>query len=169
MKTLLALASVLLAFTSAAPAVTWSLVTVSVVVKQSSTGGALLVTTLNNRKYLDKVAAQFSIPKDDLFIGFREDTGQISVVQRSTELVRYNIVSGLTAQGTASNGTSTKQSIAVSATVSSLNTDMNGFAVDSVERFPSGNIKSVKRTFVGGAGNQTLKGTATTTGRRIEL
>ncbi|MEO8350613.1 MAG: hypothetical protein ABI680_02710 [Chthoniobacteraceae bacterium] len=153
---------------SASFAVTWDVVNLSVVVRQGS-GGNVETTVLSSRSYLNFVADSTSTPKSDLFVGFREDTGVIAVVKRSDETVLYNIVSGLGAGGTAANGTNTKGFISVAAVISSLNTDFSGFTYDSFKRTSDGSIKKLKRQFVGGTGNQTIIGTARTTGKKIEL
>jgi hypothetical protein len=149
-------------------AVTWDIVTVSASVKQGGTGN-ITTTILSARDYLNLVSTTTGTPKSDLFVGFREDNGQLAVVRISDETVLYNIVSGIATAGNASNGTNTKFSIGAQATVSSLNTDFQGFIYDGVTRFPNGSIKQVVRLFIGGAGNQTIKGLARTTGKKIEL
>jgi hypothetical protein len=94
-------------FVSACFAVTWDIVSLSVSVKQGGTG-EIVTSILGSRDYLDFVSSRDAIPRSNLFVGFREDTGEIAVVQISTETVRYNVVSGLGAGGTAANGTNTK-------------------------------------------------------------
>lgn len=157
-----------LLFASASFAVTWDIVSLSVSVKQGGTG-EIVTTILNSRDYLDFVSSRDAIPRSDLFVGFREDSGVIAVVQISTETVRYNIVSGLGTGGTAANGTNTKFTASAPAVVSSLNTDFQGFFYDTSKRFRDGSIKSVSRLFLGGAGNQTLRALARTTGKKMEL
>ncbi len=152
----------------AASAVTWDIVSLSVSVKQGG-GGNIVTTNLKSGDYLKFVASRDGIPKNDLFVGFREDTGEIAVVQISTEMIRYNVVSGLVPGGTASNGTNRKFSISGPAVVSSLNTDFQGYIYDSAIRFQNGSVKSVTRLFLGGAGNQTIRGLARSTGKKIEL
>jgi hypothetical protein len=168
MKTLISLVSAVLVFVSTASAVTWDVVTVSVVVKQGNAGN-IVTTVLNGTKYLNFVSNANATPKSDLFIGLREDTGQISVVKRSTETVLYNIVSGVSVAGNASNGTGTVQSISGPATVSSLNTDFTGFFYEKQKRSASAAIKSVNRQVTGGNGTQTIIGTFVTTGKKIAL
>jgi hypothetical protein len=107
--------------------------------------------------------------RSDLFVGFREDTGEVAVVRKSNETILRRIVSGLTVQGQASNATSTKQSISGFATVSSLNTDFNGFFLDSVTRSSNGGIKTLSRKILGGLSNQTITGTIKSTGKKITL
>jgi hypothetical protein len=170
MKTLLAatVAAILCASTSSA--VTWDIVKLSVVVKTGNDTGKITTTVLTDRSYLNFVATDTTTAKNDLFVGFREDTGEVAVVKKSTETVLYNIISGLGAGGTASNGTGTQQSIAVSAVISSLNTDFtNGFVFDGVKRNDSGAVKSVTRLFLGGFQNQTIRGSMITTGKKVEL
>lgn len=169
MKTLLGIALAGLSLASTSLAVTWDVVRVSIVVKQGSATGNITTLVLSSRAYLNFVSDDTSTPKSDLFIGFREDTGEIAVVRKSDETVLYRIVSGLGTGGLASNGTGTVQSISVPATISSLNTDFSGFVYDSVRRSGSGSIKSVTRQVMGGFQNQTIKGTCTSTGKKIEL
>ena len=150
-------------------AVTWDVVSVSLVVKQGTSTGKLSITTLNSRKYLNFVSARFATPKSDLFVGFREDTGIIAVVRKSDETVLWNVVSGISTNGIASNGTSTTQSIASFAIISSLNTDFQGSAIDAVTRRASGTIKKLNRSVSGGFQNQTIKGSFVSTGKKINL
>jgi len=169
MKKVLSSTFALLLLATAAPAVTWDLVSLSVVVRQGNPTGNTTATTLNSRKYLNYASARFGVPLADLFVGLREDTGQVSIVQRSTKTVLYNIVSGLATQGVASNATTTTQAIAASATVSSTGTDFTGFVYDSLRRNANGSIRSVSRLMIGGFATQTLRGSCVTTGRKIEL
>jgi hypothetical protein len=169
MKTNIALILAVLALSCASYGVTWDVVNVSFIVRQGSAVGKITSVALSSRSYLKKVAADTSTPKSDLFVGFREDTGEVAVVRRSDEQVLYKIVSGLGAGGTASNSTGTSQSISVAAVVSSLNTGFDGYIYDTVSRTASGGIKSLTRTMVGGFENQTIIGTCRTTGKKIEL
>ncbi len=168
MRTCIAAVIAQLLLTSASFAVTWNVVKLSVVVRQGS-GGDIATTVLSSRSYMNFVSDTTSTPESDLFVGFREDTGVIAVVRRSDETVLYNIVSGLGNGGTASNGSNTKGFISVGAVVSSLNTDFSGFIYDTFKRDSSGSLKKLSRRFIGGSGNQTIIGTARTTGKKIVL
>jgi len=170
MKTLLRLL-VLVLLTQPAFAVTWKIVSVSVIVKQSSATGRVTTTLLSSRSYINFVSDRDSIPASDLFVGFRTDTGEIAVVSKSDKTVRQPIVRNLAfgSGGQAENGTQTVQFIAVPASVSSLNTEFNGYIYDSATRASSGSVKSVTRTFVGGFQNQTIKGSCKTTGKQVIL
>ena len=152
---------------SGAQAVTWSVVSVSAVVNQG--GPEVSRTVLSSRTYLARAVTQTGAPLSDLFIGFREDTGQVAVVRISNESIAYNIISGLGAGGSAANALNSKGTTSLPATVSSLNTDFAGYVFDSFARKADGSIKSVNRLFIGGAGTQTIKGTVKTTGKKFNL
>jgi hypothetical protein len=168
MTKLLAILSASFLLGSASLAVTWDVVNLTVSVKQGGTG-EITTTILTSRDYLNFVSSRDGVPRSDLFVGFREDTGVIAVVQISSETVRYNVVSGFGPAGIASNGTNTKFSVSGPAVVSSLNTDFQGYIYDSAKRFRDGSVKSVARLFFGGFENQTIRGIARSTGRKIEL
>lgn len=167
MKRLILLVLVQLMLVSASDAVTWSVVTVSNVVSQSGT--QITATVLSSRKYLDEAARRSGAPLKDLFIGFREDTGEVAVVRISTETIIYNIVSGLGTGGTAANTLGSKGITSLPATVSSLNTDFVGYIYDTFTRKSDGSLKSVSRLLIGGSGNQTIKGTIRSTGKKFIL
>lgn len=169
MKTIVAVILAVISLTAPSFAVTWRLVSVSIVVKQGNASGAVNTFVLSNRSYLNQVSAQFSTPKTDLFVGLREDTGEIAVVRKSDETMLYKIVSGIGTGGVASNNTTTVQFIAAPAVVSSLNVDFSGYIFDSVKRTNTGGVRACKRQLFGGFLNQTIKGTCVTTGRTINL
>ncbi len=169
MKIILAIVALSFSLMSAASAVTWNVVSVSLVLKQGNAAGNVVTTVLSTRKYLDFVAATTSTPKTDLFVGLREDTGEVAVVKRSTETVLYRIVSGLGSAGLAANSTGTLRISALPATVSSLNTDFSGFIYETQTRNSSGAVRGVNRLCIGGSGNQVIKGSVVTTGRKIVL
>jgi hypothetical protein len=149
-------------------AVTWDVVTISAVVKVG--GGALTTTNLTARSYLNSVAVNSGTAKSDLFVGFREDNGQVAVVRRSDETILFTIVGTPAGGGTASNGSATKAFISAGANVASpSNVVFAGAIYDQVTRSEAGAILSVSRTFSGGNGNQVIKGTIRTTGKKIEL
>ncbi len=169
MKYLAALVAASLLFISTSHAVTWHVVTVSVVVNLG--GSSVTKTTLNAHAYLQATSTRFGVPMDDLFIGFRDDTGEIAVVQISTKTVKYFVVTNLNGGGTAKNGTSTSGTSSQNATVSSLNTDFAGYFYDKFTRNDDGSLKRVSRQFMGGdsATSQTIIGTAHTTAKKFEL
>ncbi len=168
MKRLLILAFVLLLFSSAAHAVTWRVVSISAVVSQG--GPSITNTVLTSRSYMALGASRFGVAdKNDVFVGFREDTGQVALVQISTKTVLYSIISGFGTGGTAANALNTKGTVALPATVSSLNTDFSGYVFDSFTRKPTGALSTVTRLFIGGLQTQTFKGTIKITNKKFEL
>jgi hypothetical protein len=149
-------------------AVTWDVVTVSAVVKAGT--GSLTTTKLTTRSYLDSVSVNANTPKSDLFVGFREDNGQVAVVRRSDETVLFTIVTAPGAGGVASNASGTKSFISGGANIASpSNIIFAGAIYDQVTRSAGGAILNVSRGFSGGTGNQVIKGSIRTTGKKIEL
>lgn len=155
---------------SGASAVTYDLATVSIVVRQANAmTGAITTTVLNNRSFLNFVSTTANIPKSDLFIAISESTGELLVIQRSTETIRFGIVTSVGGVGgSASNNANTVRYSAFSCQLSSLTATVNGFLNETVKRNRAGAITSISRSFFGGGG-QVIKGTAVTTGRKITL
>jgi len=149
-------------------AVTWDVVTLSAVVKIGT--GTIETTKLTARSYLESVAVNSGTPKEDLFVGFREDNGQVAVVRRSDETILFTIVGAPAGGGNASNSSGTKAFISAGANIASpSNVVFAGSIYDQVKRSESGDIISVNRSFSGGNANQVIKGTIHTTGRKIVL
>lgn len=168
MRSFAALAVAIMMLASTSEAVTWRVVTASVVVNQG--GAAVTKTTLSSKKYIEEGARRFGDPNlKNYFIGFRTDTGVIAVVHIPSETVVYNVVSGLTTQGTAANAANTIGTVAGNATVSSLNTDFNGFFFDKFTRKTTGALNAVARVVHGGSGTQTLIGTFRLSAKTFEL
>lgn len=168
MKHIAALVVALLALLSTSQAVTWINVTTSITVLQG--GPKVTKTTLTARSYIMEGARRNGDPDlKKYFIGFRVDTGEVSVVYLPTETVVYRVVSGITQTGNAANGTGTTATITADATVSSINTDFAGGFYDKVTRKVDGSVSSVARTVFGGNGTQTITGTIRASGKRYEL
>ncbi|MEA3187873.1 MAG: hypothetical protein QOD99_1703 [Chthoniobacter sp.] len=168
MKTLLNILSVYLVLAASSFAVEWDFATVSATVKQG--GGALATTVFNNRKYLDFVSQANSTQKSDLFIGFRVDNGQLAVVRISDKTVLFTIVTSPGNGGTAANSANTSVFTSGGATIASTSTNFSGAIYDHIKRAQGGSIQSISRVFSGGdGGSQVIKGTAVTTGRKINL
>jgi hypothetical protein len=149
-------------------AVTWDVVTVSAVVKIGA--GSVTTTKLTARDYLETVSVNSGTPKEDLFVGFREDNGQVAVVRRSDETILFTIVGAPAGGGNASNSSGTRSFISAGANIASpSNVVFAGSIYDQVKRSEGGAIISVNRGFSGGTGNQVIKGTIRTTGRKIVL
>lgn len=172
MKNLFAALSALVLLASAAFAggtVTYDLATVSIVIRQGS-GTNITTTVLNNRKFLDFVATANNIPRSDLFIGISEATGELLVIQRSTETIRFGIVTNLNGPaGSAVNGQGSLRYLTFGCVISSLTTNFNGFFYETQKRNGNNVITSISRQFSGGNGTQVIKGSCKTTGRKITL
>ena len=168
MKTLLTIVSLQWLVSLSSFAVTWDVVTVSAVVKAGT--GSLATTKLTTRSYLDSVAVNSGTPKSDLFVGFREDNGQVAVVRRSDETVLFTIVTAPGAGGVASNASNTKSFISGGANIASpSNIVFAGAIYEQVTRSAGGAILTISRSFSGGTGNQVIKGSVRTTGKKVEL
>jgi hypothetical protein len=162
---------------SAAQAVTWRVVTISIKVNQG--GPEITTTLLNAKKYLEKgisvSAAVLGTPDTDAthyFVGIRNDTGEVAVVHIPSGTKVYNIVSGITLRGVAFSNAGTKGTGAASATISSLNTDFSGFYFDKVtQKLVNGTlqVQSIGRQVMGGSGNQTISGTIRTTAKKFDF
>jgi hypothetical protein len=169
MKHLASLLAVFFLLVASSQAVTWINVSASVYVLQG--GPTVTKTTLTARKYIEEGARRFGDPVlKNYFLGFRVDTGTIAVVHIPTETIAYNVISGVTAAGSAANGTGTTATIAGNAVVSSLNVDFNNsYFFDKVTRKVDTTVSSVVRTVLGGAGTLTINGTFRASGKRYEL
>lgn len=168
MKLIATIVGAFLLLTSASHAVTWRVVSVSVIVNQG--GASVTKTTLTAKKYIEEAARRFGDTNlKNYFIGFRVDSGVVAVVHIPTETLIYNVVSGLNGGGAAFNGTNTAGTVAQRATVSSLNTDFDGFLYDKFTRNADGSLKGVSRLVIGGTGIQTIIGTIRTTAKTFEL
>ena len=169
MRKLLGVLLALALLPTVASAVTYSLATVSMVVRQNNPSGNITTTVLNNRKFLNFVSASSGVPISDLFIGINETTGELLVIQRSNETIRFGILTSLTITSTAANGTGTNRYITVNCVVSSLTANVGGGFLEMQSRNRAGAVTLVKRTFFGGGSGQVIQGTVVTTGRKITL